>query len=537
MLKQAVGVVVWRGARAAVLAETAPPPGTSLVTSTAVSQGEGNRTPVGASEVGQLLGAIFAESPDAVIVADDEGRIVLSSPAVRATFGYYPEELVGEQIEMLIPEELRTVHHQHRERFASAPSARQMGSALELFGHERDGAQFPIDVSLAPVEVHGRHFVAAFVRDASERQRATGRLRAINEITNALLAGASVAATLPTIAGRAQVLVDAVAAWIVTPSSGAPLVVAAAAGELAERLVGFELSETSSRSALVMQAGKPEVLADLTGAPNVPEEIAALGLGAAIYAPLITDERRVGILIVARSRGEKTFDDLDRTLIEVFAGSAALAMALGNVREELEVLSLLADEERIARDLHDNVIQQLFAVGLSLQAVQNVARGVVSERLSAAIDVIDEVIREIRNTIFAVNRSRSASVGLQDRVQGLLEEMSALLGFRPRFRLLAPTDIEVPSEIVDHVLAVIRESLSNIARHAHASRVDVVIHLRDDVVRLSVADDGVGFPGGPSAGSGLTNMAERARSLGGSLATKPRNPTGTLLEWEVPIGG
>ena len=412
-----------------------------------------------------------------------------------------------------------------------------MGSALELFGRERDGAQFPIDVSLAPVEVHGRHFVAAFVRDATERERATGRLRAINEITNALLAGASVEATLPTIAGRAQALVDAVAAWIVTPSSGAPLIVAAATGDLAERLVGLELSETSSRSALVMQAGKSEVLTDLTGAPNVPEEIAALGLGPAIYAPLITDERRVGILIVARSRGERAFDDLDRTLIEVFAGSAALAMTLGKVREELELLSLLADEERIARDLHDNVIQQLFAVGLSLQAVQNVARGVVSERLSAAIDVIDEVIREIRNTIFAANRPRSTSVGLQDRVKGLLEEMTAPLGFRPRLGLLGPTDIHVPGEIVDHLLSVVRESLSNISRHAHATRVDVVIHLRDDVVKLSVADDGVGLPNAPSAGYGLANMAERARALGGSFAVTQRSPTGTLLEWEAPLGG
>jgi PAS domain S-box-containing protein len=471
-----------------------------------------------------------------VVVADEEGRIVMSNPAVQDLFGYFPEELVGEQVEVLIPEELHGAHRQHRTRFVTAPTPRQMGSALELLGRARDGREFPIDVSLAPVEVHGRSFVAAFVRDATERARATRRLRAINEITNSLLAGATVEATLPVIAHRALALVDAEASWITTPSWSGSLVVASAAGARVEALVGLELSEISSRSALVMQAGTSEVLADLSNADNVPDEIVALDLGPAIYAPLVSADRRVGTLVVARARGAERFDELDRALIEVFAGAAAVALALGRARDELGALRLVEEEERIARDLHDNVVQQLFALGLSLQSVSRIADGVVAERLEAAVDALDGVIREIRNAIFGVTRQSWATPDLEQKVQAVVEEMAGPLGFTPRLALEGATGAEVPAEIVDNLLSVLRESLSNISRHARASRADVVVRVEGGTVHASVADDGVGLSDGPSAGRGLRNMAERASKLGGKFAAGPRSPQGALIEWEVPIG-
>ncbi len=311
---------------------------------------------------------------------------------------------------------------------------------------------------------------------------------------------------------------------------------ASAAGERAEALVGLELSETSSRSALVMEAGTPEVLADLSSADNVPDEIVALDLGPAIYAPLVSEDRRVGTLVVARATKAQPFDDFDRALIEVFAGATAVALALGKARDDVGALRLIEEEERIARDLHDGVIQQLFALGLSLEAVSRIADGVVAERLEAAVDALDGVIREIRNAIFGVSRRSSATPDLEEKVQALVEEMAGPLGFTPRLALEGSAESEVPREILDNLLAVVRESLSNISRHARASRADVVVRVGGGTVKASVADDGVGLPDGPSAGRGLGNMAERANKFGGQFAAKQRSPMGTLIEWEVPIG-
>jgi signal transduction histidine kinase len=219
------------------------------------------------------------------------------------------------------------------------------------------------------------------------------------------------------------------------------------------------------------------------------------------------------------------------------APSGQLAIELGEARDELEARRMLEVEERIAADLHDNVVQRLFALGLHLQGTSLMADGRVSQRLNDALDLLDEVIREIRNTVFEVRERSATRHGLEETVKRLVGEMAAPLGFRPRLRLVGSRKTEVSDDVLHQVLAVLRESLSNVSRHAHATRAEVVVRVEIDVVSLSVADDGVGLPDSPSAGDGLANMAERARRLGGSFTAKQRNPTGTLLEWSVPLSG
>jgi len=486
-------------------------------------------------ESGRLLGAIFSASPDAVVVVDESGRIILSSPAVTDLFGYYPEELIGESLESLIPAGRRANHAEHLRQFFQAPRARQMGAGLELAGWHRDGTEFPVEVSLAPVEVRGARYAAAFVRDGRERQRAIDRLHTVNEITQRLLAGSDIHDLLPLIAERARRLCSADAAWVVSPAPSGQLEIIAVDGPGTEVLLGVELSAETSRSAEVMRTGSSEVIDDLSTAPNVPRGTTELNLGPGLYVPLIADERHVGTLVLGRIKGAPAFLPLDVAFAEVFAGTTAAALELGETRAELERLGIVAEDERIARDLHDTVIQQLFAIGLSLQAARATASGTLGERIDAAVDGLDGVIREIRNTIFRLPGRTEAARSLRDEMLRLGDKHRDELGFTPRIAFHGPVDASVPEAVSSEVLQVLGEGLSNVARHARASSVEVVVSVEEGWLSLSIVDDGIGIAEGPHAGHGVRNMVTRASNLGGTCTVSRREPTGTTIAWRVPI--
>lgn len=481
---------------------------------------------------GHLIGAIFSANSDAVIVVDGEGSIVLASAAVTSLFGYFPEELVGEPIEVLVPLEQRGGHDTYRKRFTEVARARHMGSGLQLFGLTRDGRQIPIDVSLNPTEVEGRRYVAAFVRDATERLRGVRQLEGINDVTGLLLAGASMDETITLIMARSRDLVAAKAAWIVRPSGHGSLVISAADGPGTDVLLGVELSETSSRSARVLASREIEVLDEISLATN---EAALLGLGAAAYVPLASGGDSIGVLVVAREHGAPPFDSFDLNLVGVFAGAAAVALTLGTARDRLDRLRLIEEDERIARDLHDMVVQRAFAVGMSLQAVRQLAPGPVLDRIDAAVQSLDDMIRDLRNVIFRLSRPVAVG-GVREQLFALANETTAQLGFSPRVAFRGPVDTALAGELSAEMLNVCREALSNVARHARASEVHVVLEAENGWVTLSVADDGVGIATGPAAGNGVPNMLDRAKRLGGTFELGRREPSGTVLTWRAPIG-
>jgi two-component system sensor histidine kinase DevS len=196
--------------------------------------------------------------------------------------------------------------------------------------------------------------------------------------------------------------------------------------------------------------------------------------------------------------------------------------------------NLLADRERIARDLHDLVIQQLFASGMALQATLGLtSEPQVSRTLEKVVQDLDATIRDIRTTIFDLNRRPEHAPGLRAQLLEVTVNAAAALGFPPRSRFEGPIDAAVPKGVAEHVLAVVRELLSNVARHAQASQVDVELLAGDDLV-VVVQDDGRGLSR-PSRASGLANMRERAESLGGALRIQNRDGGGTRLEWRVPL--
>ena len=194
---------------------------------------------------------------------------------------------------------------------------------------------------------------------------------------------------------------------------------------------------------------------------------------------------------------------------------------------------VLEDRERIARDLHDVVIQRLFATGLQLQtAAKLAARPEVAGRISAAVDDLDTTIRDIRTAIFELRSPVAAE--LRSDVRATVDVAAEPLGFRPSLRMAGPIDSAVPDEVRPDLLAVVREALSNVVRHAHASAVEVAITVADGCVTVAVADDGIGAATADER-SGLVNLRERASRHGGTFTVRPNEPTGTVVRWSVPV--
>jgi signal transduction histidine kinase len=258
-----------------------------------------------------------------------------------------------------------------------------------------------------------------------------------------------------------------------------------------------------------------------------------LPLGWAFLLPLGAPGNVRGVLTVGRDPGSQPFPPQAVEMVTTFAAQAGIVLELAEHRQDSEQLAVLRDRDRIARDLHDLVIQRLYATGMSLQgAVPLIARPEVADRVSSAVDALDETIREIRSAIFSLqSHGDMKRPGLRARILEVVEEMTALLGFAPSLRLVGPLDEDVPVEVGEQMLVALREALSNAARHASATSVDVTVDCGGDLV-LRVRDNGKGL-GASTRRSGLANLAERAGRLGGGLRVGPADGGGTDLEWRV----
>jgi signal transduction histidine kinase len=252
------------------------------------------------------------------------------------------------------------------------------------------------------------------------------------------------------------------------------------------------------------------------------------------------------VLTVGRRHGAPPFASDQARVVGSFATQAGVALELAASRAEAERLSLFEDRERIARDLHDLVIQRLYATGMALEGtVAMVTRPEAASRISSAVDAMDETIKDIRATIFALQtRDAPAAPDLRASVIGIVDEMTPVLGFSPSLRLgggLSGLGASGPvGDVADQALAALREALSNAGRHACATVVDVTVDVDSgQFLVVQVIDNGTGIP---AAGrrSGLRNMARRAEKHGGELRLGPANDDaarpGTKLEWRIPIG-
>lgn len=355
----------------------------------------------------------------------------------------------------------------------------------------------------------GSAIANARVYAESERRRAW--VEASAEITTAMLGRLRPAAAVSLVVRKARELSDAdVAALAVEDDDGALVVEVVDGADVEGLFPGDHLSAS----------GKPST-SQPTPVLSVP-----------FTAPAGAEGRLVLAWATPASRHQA---HVSSDAVRGFAAQAALALDRLQAEEDRASLAVLADRDRIARDLHDLVIQRLFATGLALQgAARLTVRPEVSERVDAAIEDLDVTIRDIRATIFSLHR-RPGSDDLRGELLDLVSEAAAKLGLVPALALEGPVESAVPHDVRPHLIAVLAEALANAARHADAARVNVKVAVRNDEVTVTVQDDGKGLPDTVQE-SGLRNLRARAVELGGSLEVRAADGGGTRLVWRAPLG-
>jgi signal transduction histidine kinase len=254
-------------------------------------------------------------------------------------------------------------------------------------------------------------------------------------------------------------------------------------------------------------------------------------------APVRMGTRVYGNLYLTEKAGG--FTDRDEQLILVLSAQAGAAVENALLSSRLQSLAVQDERERISRELHDGVIQSLFSIGMSLESARGMLRSnpdKVDERLDAAVDGLDGAIRELRNYIFRLRPHEAAALGLSEGLAELAREYEVNALIRPILKVQSALDRRVPAGIVPDVLQVVREALSNTAKHAGASRVSLAARLEGGVLVVTVDDDGVGFvPGLAQVGRGLDNMQERAAALGGDFEVAADPGHGTQVSLRVPV--
>lgn len=442
----------------------------------------------------------------------------------------------------------------------------------EVFGNlyltdKRDGRAFTADDERTVMALAAAAAVAIENARLYERSRQREAWReAVAEIANAVLTGVDVDEVLALTAERARRLTQADATVVALPNANDRLAVeivhigpegedartdgarrsvhrmrtriprSSAFADLDRGWLGHEVD----RDSLFMQAylqGQTVRQGPAGISIDIPRDF-----GSVIVLPLMAGDRRLGALglLWDVSVAAPPRDVIE--LAEGFAAQAAVTLSLAEARREQERLAVYEDRDRIARDLHDLVIQRLFATGMQLQGTMRAADldPEVRERISASVDELDETIREIRQTIFALHEPVDGPAsGLRGRLLRETAQAAALLGFDPAVRFAGPVDSLVDQATADHVVAALREALTNAARHANAAHVSVLLEIAGGEVVLRVVDDGIGIvDDGAGRRSGLSNLSARAQELGGVCTLERVSAEGgTRLIWRVPAEG
>ncbi|MET7859808.1 GAF domain-containing protein [Streptomyces sp. NPDC005318] len=419
----------------------------------------------------------------------------------------------------------------------------------EIFGNlylaEKDGGAEFTDYDLHMVRVLATEAGIA-IGNARLYEAARQRERWIDgsvAVTTALLSGGDADDALAVVAEQARHLADSAAGIVLLPAEEGGLEIVAVSADSPSASLGVIIGPESPVVAELL-GGEAVFMDDLATDSRMVIR-PAHPYGPSMFLPLHSGGRVLGALATPRARGDRPFTKTERTRATQFASQAALALMMAEAQRDRERLAVYEDRDRIARDLHDLVIQRLFATGMLLESAQR--RSDVPEvrtGVGRAVDELDVTIQEIRTAIFALQpEPAEAPSGLRTRVLREINMAAVPLGFKPSHRFLGPVDSLVGELTGKNLIAALREALSNAFRHAEASLIDVVVDataaLPDgrDAVRLSVADDGVGIPEG-SRRSGLRNLARRAESLGGASWFGPgigEGGGGTTVVWEAPL--
>ncbi|HSL58068.1 MAG TPA: PAS domain S-box protein [Acidimicrobiales bacterium] len=455
--------------------------------------------------------ALLESVPDGVLVIDASGALLHANRRAEELFGYGPGEMVGSAVDDLVPDRYRADHAENRRTYHAHPRSRPMGVGLELRARRRDGTERPVEISLSPVVTEtGTHIIAS-VRDVTSRLESEAHARRVQRSLDAIRDGVF--------------MFEPVSLRYTYVNQGAI------------EQVGWSRRELLGMTPLALMPEFTE-----TGLRELLRPLLSRELGS--RSVTTTHRRRDGSLLPV---------ELVVQCPEQATGQPPVVVALvRDVSERLEneerlraarqEMQLLEDRERIARDLHDTVIQRLFATGMTVQAVTARVEPDVATRLDEVVDDLDATIKEIRTAIFGLQAHSAWGRGIRGEVLKLAKEAARNLGFEPRVRFDGPVDTLVDGRVADELLPTLREALANIVRHADADDVDVVVRVGGDRVVLLVSDDGRGPSAAsphldPLTGHGLRNLAARAEALGGWCELRAGTHRGATLEWDVPLDG
>ncbi|MET0461068.1 MAG: PAS domain S-box protein [Ilumatobacteraceae bacterium] len=457
-----------------------------------------------------LAWSMLDAAPDAALMVTESGDIAYVNDIAGRLFGYPPDDLLGRSVDDLLPTTQATVHRAHRARYCADPVARPMGAGLALSGRRSDGSHFPIEVTLSPLQLGGVVFVAAFVRDIGARVAVEDQLHRVLRTLDASDDGVFI--------------FDATTLHFSYVNAGAVRLAGYAHDELLT-MTPLHLEPSASKSeyrAIIEQLRSP----DATSVTRRSTLCRQDGSEVAV-------ERTHSLAPTGRD-GTSWMITVVRDITGPLAAESDLRKSQGALRATEQFLAVAEDRERIARDLHDTVIQRLFGEGLNLQSALVGLDGPSVGRVQSTIDGLDETIKQLRLAIFSLSGDDSAPGGLRARLLAVVTDATAGLGFDPHVEFDGPVET-MADVIADHLVPVLREALSNITKHAGADSVRISIRLADDVT-LTVTDDGRG-PAGAAAtdgGRGLGNLAERAEELDGVFTMAPRPGGGTIVTWRVP---
>jgi len=373
-----------------------------------------------------------------------------------------------------------------------------------------------------------------------ERERTSVRwMDASREITTALLSSAEPSRfPLQLIAEHACAVTEAEQAIVLVPADlDAPideidaLVVSASVGLNASEVIGQRIPVDASSSGAVFRSGEPLITESLSYPIQAFTDV---GQRSAILMPLRAHDEVAGVIAVARSADRPPFDDSYLDLVSDFATHAAIALMLASGREHARQLTIVAERERIAHDLHDHVIQRLFATGMDLQGTVARARSPeVVDRLNRTLDDLQTIIEEIRTTIFQLKSPVENDGGFRHRIQRVVSDLTEGRDIVTTVRMHGPMTA-IDGELAEHAEAVTAEALSNAVRHSGASRMTVEISVAD-MLTLDIIDNGCGMPIDNPRRSGLANMSYRAEQVGGRCEIFNQPEGGTRLHWTAPL--
>jgi signal transduction histidine kinase len=501
---------------------------------------------------GARYGALGVLGPDGTIA---EFITTGVSEAERAAIGHLPvgRGILGVLIEDAIPLRLRDIaedprsfgfpaNHPPMRSFLGAPvSARGQVFGNLYLTEKQDAEAFTDQDERALVMLAGQAGVAIenarLYQDVHDRAR---RLEAIREVATAMLAGSDPDQVLGLVARHARELVGADLATLAVPAGPGELVVGAADGLHANELAGTVFPVDGSVSGEVIRTAKTVAVPDAAADERIRQPaLRAGGIGPALFAPLAVRGSVLGTLLVANATGGRPFGAADVQLTETFAEQAAVAVEHARLQQELGRLAVLEDRERIAKELHDGVIQALFAVGLGLQGSAMLARDPdLQQRIGGAVEELDRVIGDLRNYIFGLRPGILADRQLDQALRRLAEELEHKAGVVTVVEV-DPAAAAALAEVAAEVVQLAREVLSNVSRHAQATTCRVSLYRDAATVVLEIDDDGRGFdpatarPGGQGRGQGLGNLRARAQAIGGRVEIDSHPDEGTRVRVQL----